>query len=89
VNMGLYFGLFRCCRLSPFVLCRLVDLCDICFVIFVRRLIVDGLLLRVDKPACRPLLFWTWSLVIDDVPPLLYLYLQISSFIRLRLKFLR
>jgi len=42
-------------------------------VIFVRRIIVDGLLLGVDKPVCRPLLFGTWSFVIDDVPPLLYL----------------
>jgi len=37
---------------------------------------VDGLLLGVDKPACRPLLFWTWSLVIDDVPPLLHYCLE-------------
>jgi len=28
---------------------------------FARRLVVDGLLRRVDKPVCRPLLFGTWS----------------------------
>jgi len=28
---------------------------------FVRRLVVDELLRRVDKPVCRPLLLGTWS----------------------------
>ena len=49
--------------MSPFVLCRLVDLFDVCFVDFARRLVVDGLLRRVDKPPCRPLPLGMWSSV--------------------------
>jgi len=46
---------------------------------FVRRLVVDGLLRRVDKPACRPLLFGTWSSFATTFLPLLYLCLRVAT----------
>ena len=73
------FRLLRCRRLSPFVFCCLVDMFDISFEDFARRLVVDGLLCRVDKPACRPLLLGTWSSFATTFLPLLYLCLRVVT----------
>ena len=49
-------------------------------------IVVDGLLHRVDKPACRPLLLGTWSLVETTFHRCCIFVRELPSFTRLRLK---